>query len=80
MLVKTYGSAICGVNALMVTVEVSVDKGVNFSIVGLPDSAVRESQQRIATAISQYGMHIPGKHVVVNISRRRAPHTTSPLP
>lgn len=68
MLVKTYGSAICGVNALMVTVEVSVDKGVNFSIVGLPDSAVRESQQRIATAISQYGMHIPGKHVVVNMA------------
>lgn len=68
MLVKTYGSAICGVNALMVTVEVSVDKGVNFSIVGLPDSAVRESLQRIATAISQYGMHIPGKHVVVNMA------------
>lgn len=68
MLVKTYGSAICGVNALMVTVEVSVDKGVNFTIVGLPDSAVKESQQRIATAISQYGYHIPGKKVVVNMA------------
>lgn len=68
MLVKTYGSAICGINALIVTVEVSVDKGVNFSIVGLPDSAVRESQQRIATAISQYGFHIPGKKVVVNMA------------
>lgn len=68
MLVKTYGSAICGVNAMMVTVEVSVDKGVNFTIVGLPDSAVKESQQRIATAISQYGYHIPGKKVVVNMA------------
>lgn len=68
MLVKTYGSAICGVNALMVTVEVSVEVGVNFSIVGLPDSAVRESQQRIATAILQYGFHIPGKRVIVNMA------------
>lgn len=68
MLVKTYGSAICGVNAMMVTVEVSVEKGVNFTIVGLPDSAVRESQQRIATAISQYGLHIPSKRVVVNMA------------
>lgn len=68
MLVKTYGSAICGVNAILVTVEVSVERGVNFSIVGLPDSAVRESQQRIATAVGQYGLHIPGKRVVVNMA------------
>ena len=68
MLVKTFGNAICGVNALLVTVEVSVDVGVNFSIVGLPDNVVRESQQRIATAISQYGFHIPGKKVVVNMA------------
>lgn len=68
MLVKTFGSAICGVNAMVVTVEVSVEKGVNFSIVGLPDSAVRESQQRIATAVNQYGFHIPGKRVVVNMA------------
>jgi len=68
MLVKTFGSAICGVHALMVTVEVSVDVGVNFLLVGLPDSAVKESQQRIATAISQYGYHIPGKKVVVNMA------------
>lgn len=68
MLVKTYGGAVCGVRAIMVTVEVSVDKGVNFAIVGLPDSAVKESQHRIATAISQYGFHIPGKKIVVNMA------------
>ena len=68
MLVKTFGSAICGVNAMMVTVEVSVEMGVNFTLVGLPDSAVKESQQRIATAIGQYGMRIPGKRVVVNMA------------
>ena len=60
MLVKTFGIAICGVKAMMVTVEVNVGVGVNFTLVGLPDSAVKESQQRIATAISQYGYHIPG--------------------
>lgn len=68
MLVKTYGSAIYGVNAMTITVEVNVDKGVNFMIVGLPDSSVKESQQRIASAIGQYGYHIPGKKVVVNMA------------
>ena len=68
MLVKTYGSAIFGVNAMMVTVEVSVDPGINFTMVGLPDNAVKESQQRIATAVSQYGFNIPGKRIVVNMA------------
>lgn len=53
---------------MLVTVEVSVDKGVGFAIVGLPDNAVKESQQRIATAVSQYGFHIPGKKIVVNMA------------
>jgi len=68
MLVKTYGSAIYGVSAMLVTVEVSVGKGVGFSIVGLPDNAVKESQQRIATAVLHCGYHIPGKKIVVNMA------------
>ncbi|MBR1793153.1 MAG: YifB family Mg chelatase-like AAA ATPase [Bacteroidales bacterium] len=68
MLVKTYGSAIFGVNAMLITVEVSVDPGVNFTMVGLPDSAVKESQQRIATALEQHGFHVPGKRIVVNLA------------
>ena len=68
MLVKTFGSAIYGVSALLVTVEVSVGKGVGFSIVGLPDNAVKESQQRIATAVTHCGFHIPGKKIVVNMA------------
>ena len=44
MLVKTYGSAIYGVNALTITVEVNMEQGVNFMLVGLPDNAVKESQ------------------------------------
>ena len=68
MLVKTYGCAITGIDALMVTVEVSVDIGVNFLLVGLPDSAVKESKERISTAIAQYGYHVPGKKVVINMA------------
>lgn len=68
MLVKTYGAAIYGVNAYTVTVEVSVEQGVNFLIVGLPDNAVKESAQRIQSAIGQYGYHIPGKKVVINMA------------
>lgn len=68
MLVKTYGSALLGVNAFTITVEVSVEQGVNFIMVGLPDSAVKESEQRIGSAIAQYGYHIPGKKVVVNMA------------
>lgn len=68
MLVKTYGSAIYGVNALTITVEVNVEQGVNFTLVGLPDNAVKESQQRIESALHQYGYRIPGKRVVVNMA------------
>ncbi len=68
MLVKTYGSAIMGIHAITITVEVSVEQGVNFILVGLPDNAVKESEQRISSAIGQYGYHIPGKKVVVNMA------------
>jgi magnesium chelatase family protein len=49
--VKTYGSALLGIHATIVTVEVNVAQGVMFSMVGLPDSAVKEAQQRIAAAL-----------------------------
>ena len=68
MLVKTFGSAIHGVGAITITVEVSVEKGINFTMVGLPDNAVKESQQRIESALHQYGYHIPGKKVVINLA------------
>ena len=68
MLVKTYGSAIYGVDAITITVEVSIDQGVNFTLVGLPDSAVKESQQRIDSALKQYGYKIPGKKIVINMA------------
>lgn len=68
MLVKTYGYAVHGINATKVTVEVSVDIGVNFFMVGLPDNAVKESQQRIDSALKQIGYRIPGKAITVNLA------------
>lgn len=68
MLVKTFGYAVQGITATRVTVEVSVATGVNFYLVGLPDNAVKESQQRIQTALRQHGYKIPGKQVTVNMA------------
>ncbi|MCW3076331.1 MAG: YifB family Mg chelatase-like ATPase [Bacteroidetes bacterium] len=68
MLVKTFGYAVQGINATKVTVEVNIGTGVNFYLVGLPDSAVKESQQRIATALKHNGYKIPGKLITVNMA------------
>jgi hypothetical protein len=51
MLVKTYGGAVHGISATTVTVEVNISQGINFYLVGLPDSAVKESHQRIDAAL-----------------------------
>lgn len=68
MLVKTYGSAVHGVNATTITIEVSVAQGIKFFLVGLPDSAIKESQQRIESAITIHGFRMPGKKIVINMA------------
>jgi len=68
MLVKTFGYAVQGINATKITIEVSIGIGINFFLVGLPDSAVKESQQRIDTALKQVGLKIPGKQITVNMA------------
>jgi len=68
MIVKTFGGCIYGVNATTITVEVNVDAGVNFYLVGLPDSAVKESQQRIESAVKYCGYKIPGKKIIINMA------------
>ena len=68
MLVKTYGSAIIGVRAVSVTVEVNVCQGVGFNMVGLPDNAVKESTQRISSAIEMSGYKVPGKRIIINLA------------
>ncbi len=68
MLIKTYGCAMIGINALSITIEVSVESGVNFLLVGLPDNAVRESHHRIDTALKGIKYKIPGKKIVINMA------------
>lgn len=68
MLVKTFGSAVHGIDAITITIEVTVSQGIRFQIVGLADSAVKESQQRIESALRENGYKIPGKKVVINMA------------
>lgn len=68
MLVKINGAAVQGIDAISVMIEVSVDKGFGFCIVGLPDTAVKESDQRILSAVKVSGIDFPRRQVVINMS------------
>ncbi|HTB52802.1 MAG TPA: YifB family Mg chelatase-like AAA ATPase [Ferruginibacter sp.] len=69
MLVKTYGSAVYGVEAITITVEVNVNnQGQNYYIVGLPDNAVKESLQRVESAIKSNHYYMPRTKLVVNLA------------
>ncbi|MEZ5007944.1 MAG: YifB family Mg chelatase-like AAA ATPase [Chitinophagales bacterium] len=68
MLVKTFGSAVQGVDAFTITVEVSVGGGANYYMVGLPDNAVKEAWQRIGTALKHNGFHMPRIRIVINLA------------
>lgn len=69
MLVKTYGAALFGVDAKTITIEVNVAQGINFFLVGLPDTAVKESQQRIKAALTNIGLKYPaGRELTINMA------------
>lgn len=68
MLTKVYGSAVFGIDATTITVEVNVDKGVGYHLVGLPDNAIRESNYRIAAALLNNGYKIPVKKITLNMA------------
>ncbi|MET4081064.1 magnesium chelatase family protein [Pedobacter sp. UYP30] len=68
MLVKTYGSAVYGVDALTITIEVNISAGNKYFMVGLPDNAVKESLQRVASAINVSGLRMPRQKIVVNLA------------
>lgn len=68
MLVKTYGSTIVGIDAITITVEVDVARGFKFYLVGLPDNAVKESQQRIHSALQNTGYRWPGFKITINMA------------
>jgi len=68
MLIKTFGSAVQGVNAYTITIEVNVSAGTKYYLVGLPDNAVKEGEQRIESALKQYGYKIPRQKIVINMA------------
>lgn len=68
MLVKTFGSAVYGVNAILIEVEVNIVSGVDYHLVGLPDSAIKESNLRIESAVKHVGLSMPRMKIVVNMA------------
>lgn len=68
MLVKTFGCAIVGINAIIVTIEVNSEKGIQFFLVGLPDNSVKESHQRILASFSNLGYKFPRKRLTINMA------------
>ncbi len=68
MPVKTYGSAVYGIEAITITIEVNISKGTKYFIVGLPDNAVKESMLRVESAINNSGYRMPRQKIVVNLA------------
>lgn len=68
MLVKTFGSAVYGIQAITITVEVNIAAGTKYFIVGLPDNAIKESYFRIESALKNCGYRMPRQQVVVNMA------------
>ena len=68
MLSKVYGSAVFGIEATTITIEVNIDQGIGYHLVGLPDNAVRESSYRISAALKNNGYKLPGKKITINMA------------
>ena len=68
MLVKTFGAAVQGIDATIVTIEVNVSQGIQFFLVGLPDNAVKESHKRIISALQHNNLKVPKMQVVINMA------------
>lgn len=68
MLVKVFGAAVQGISATQITIEVNCSKGIKFMLVGLPDASVKESHERIISALQVNGYKFPRQQVVINMS------------
>ena len=68
MLVKVFGAAVQGISATIITIEVNISKGIKFFLVGLPDNAVKESHERIISALQYNNIKIPRTQVVINMA------------
>lgn len=83
MLVKTFSSAVFGIDATIITIEVNIGNGINFHLVGLPDSAVKESQQRIKAALSNNDLEYPKREITINMApadiRKEGSHYDLPI-
>lgn len=68
MLIKVFGAAVQGIDATLITIEVNSSRGCMFYLVGLPDSAVKESHQRIISALQVNGYRMPTSNIVINMA------------
>ena len=68
MLVRTFGSAVYGVEAVKITVEVSISLGVGYDVVGMADHSVKESLQRVSCALKANGYHMPRTKLLINLA------------
>ncbi len=68
MITKIFGSAVFGIEASTITIEVSMDTGIGYHLVGLPDNAIKESSYRIAAALKNNGYKWPGRKIIVNMA------------
>lgn len=68
MLTKVYAAALQGINATIITIEVNCSRGIKFFLVGLPDSAVKESHERIISALQVNGYKFPTRQIVINMA------------
>ncbi|WP_127845723.1 YifB family Mg chelatase-like AAA ATPase [Psychroflexus aestuariivivens] len=68
MLIKVFGSSVFGVEAATITVEINMEKGIGYHLVGLPDNAIRESSFRIQAALKNNGYKFPGKKIIINMA------------
>jgi len=80
MLISVFGSSVFGVEANRITIEVNICPGIGYHLVGLPDNAIKESNYRIAAALTNIGYKLPGKKITIIwlrlISVRKARHMT----
>lgn len=68
MLVKLFGAAVQGIDATLITIEVNCSRGIRFMLVGLPDASVKESHERIVSAVEVNGLKFPRQQIVINMS------------
>ena len=68
MLIKVFGAAVQGIDAYIVTIEASTSRGIRFFLVGLPDSAVKESHERIVSAFQVNGYKFPSCQIIINMA------------